>query len=80
MSGRIAGAPAGSSALPTPDFHPIRRELPPDSAGGAQTAGDALKYVCPALVGLSSVLTCALEAGPCMYVHVKVLPFNPRQV
>jgi hypothetical protein len=36
ISGRLAGVPAGSSALPTPNFRPIRRDLSPDLAvGGA---------------------------------------------
>jgi hypothetical protein len=36
--------PAGSSVLPTPNFRPIRRNLPPDLTVGVPTAGDALKH------------------------------------
>jgi hypothetical protein len=36
ISGRLAGVPVESSALPAPNFHPIRRDLSPDLAmGGA---------------------------------------------
>jgi hypothetical protein len=45
ISGRLAGVPAGSSALPTPNFRPILRDLSPDLAVGAPTAGDALTQV-----------------------------------
>jgi hypothetical protein len=32
ISGRHPRVPAGSSALPTPNFRPIQRNLPPDLA------------------------------------------------
>jgi hypothetical protein len=32
ISGRLAGVPAGSSTLPTPNFRPIRRDLSPNLA------------------------------------------------
>jgi hypothetical protein len=35
ISGRLPGVPAGSSALPTPNFCPIRRYLAPDFAVGS---------------------------------------------
>jgi hypothetical protein len=34
--GRLAGVPAGSSELPTPNFRPIRRDLSPDLAVGGR--------------------------------------------
>jgi hypothetical protein len=42
ISGRLAWVPAGSSALPTPNFRLIRRDLSLDLPLGAPTAGDAL--------------------------------------
>jgi hypothetical protein len=44
ISRRLAGVPAGSSALPTPNFRPIRHDLSSDLAVGAPTDGDALIY------------------------------------
>jgi hypothetical protein len=66
ISGRIAGAPAGSSALPTRDFRPIQRELPPDSTvGGANSwrCSECLSSRRWSFLGVEMGLNCYLSKG-----------------